>query len=70
MQNRWLDYLIDSSYLGVNRLFVLSFENMTNREVKKYIYSSPNIEMKDYNVIIDRQSFFWLINETWSNNIL
>ena len=32
-QNRYLDYLVDPSFQGVNRLFVLSFENKTDREV-------------------------------------
>ena len=31
-QNRFLDLLIDSSFSGVNRLFVLSFKNENNRE--------------------------------------
>ena len=32
-QNRYLDYLIDPIFQGVNRLFVLSFVNKTDREV-------------------------------------
>ena len=32
-QNRYLDYLIDPRFQGVNRLFVLSFENRTDRIV-------------------------------------
>ena len=30
-QNRYLDYLIDPSFQGVNRLFVLLFENNNGR---------------------------------------
>ena len=30
-QNQYIDYLIDTSFQGVNRLFVLSFEKETNR---------------------------------------
>ena len=30
-QNQYLDYLIDPSFQGVNRLFVLSFENEKQR---------------------------------------
>ena len=33
-QNRYLDYLIDPSFQGVNRLFVLIFEN--NRDQASY----------------------------------
>ena len=32
-QNRYLDYLIDPSFHGVNRIFVLLFENRTDRKV-------------------------------------
>ena len=30
-QNRYFDYSIDPNFQGVNRLFVLSFENRTDR---------------------------------------
>ena len=30
-QNQYIDYLIGTSFQGVNRLFVLSFEKETNR---------------------------------------
>ena len=39
-QKRYLDYLIDPSFQGVNRLFVL-FENSTDREVDN-IFSSKS----------------------------
>ena len=32
-QNRYLDYLIDPSFQGVNRLFVLSFKHKYDRNV-------------------------------------
>ena len=55
-QCRYLNYLIDPSFQGVNRLFVLSFENAKDRTVdKKYI---PNMEIKDYNVFDDGRNFF------------
>ena len=49
--NPYLDYLIDPSFLGVNRLFALSFENNTDRTVyiKHYL---PTVEIKNYNVMI------------------
>ena len=38
-QNRFLNYLIDPSFQGVIRLFILPFENETNREVYTILYS-------------------------------
>ena len=52
-QNRHLDYLIDSSFQGVRGLFVLSFENNTG-QVSYTRYYLPQVEMKDYKVMIDR----------------
>ena len=48
-QNRYLDFLIDPSFQGVNRLFVLSFKDDDGRESHKQYYL-PNIEIKYYNV--------------------
>ena len=56
MQNRYFDYLIDQSFQGVNRHFVLSFQNRTDRTIHK-IYYIPKVELKDY-VIIEEKSFF------------
>ena len=56
-RNRYLYYLIDPSFQGVNRLFVSSFENETDREVRTKYYIS-NVEIKDYNFIIDGRNFF------------
>ena len=57
MPNTYLDYLIDPSFLGVNRHFVLSFENSTDKTVHTKYYL-PTVEKKDDNVMIDRQNFF------------
>ena len=55
-QNSNLNYLIEPSFQGVNSLFILSFENDAQRKSKKrYI---PNVEIKDYNVMIEGKSFF------------
>ena len=52
MQNRYLDYLIDPSFQGVNRLFLLSFEdNMARTGHARYYLLA--VERKDYNVMID-----------------
>ena len=40
-----------SSFQGVNRLFVISFENDAFRTVHTR-YFLPTIEMKDYNIMI------------------
>ena len=55
--NPYLDFLIDPSFQGVNRLFVLSFENKDDRKVNTKYYLQT-VEIKDYNVMIDGQNFF------------
>ena len=57
VQNRYLDFLIDPSFQGVNRLFVLSFEYDDGRESHKQYYLLT-VEIKDYNVMIDGRNFF------------
>ena len=52
-----LNHLIESSFQGINRLFVLAFENDTQRTSNKRYYI-PNVETKDYNVMIDGKNFF------------
>ena len=52
-----MSYLTDPSFHGVNRLFVLPFENETDREVHNKYYL-PNVEIKDCNVIIDGINLF------------
>ena len=49
-----LNYLIDPTFIKVNRLFVLSFEN------EEYFskYYTPEVEIKDLNVLVDGKSFF------------
>ena len=47
--NPCLDYLIDPSFQEINRLFVLSFENSSDRTVHTKYYL-PAIEIKDYNL--------------------
>ena len=52
--NQYLDFLIDP---GVNRIFVLSFENEAQRTSYKRSHL-PTREIKNYNVMIDGQNFF------------
>ena len=56
-RNQYLDYLIDPNLQGVNKLVVLSFENNAHR-ILHTRYFLPTLEMKDYNVMIDRRKFF------------
>ena len=56
-QNANLNHLIEPSFQGINRLFVLAFENDAQRISKKRYYI-PNVEIKDYNVMIDGKNFF------------
>ena len=51
-RNTNLNHLIEPSFQGVNRLFVLAFQDDAQRINKKRYYI-PNLELKDYNVMID-----------------
>ena len=68
-QNRYLNHLINPSFQGVNRVFVLSFENENDRTHS--IYYLPKVEIKDYNAMIDGRNFFDqpinIINKTYEN---
>ena len=52
-----IDTLINRSFQGVNRLFVLAFENENGR-TSHSTYYLPKVEIKDYNVMIDGRNFF------------
>ena len=56
-QNPNLNHLVESSFQGVNRLFVLAFEDDAQRKSNKKYYL-PNVEIKDYNVMIDGKKLF------------
>ena len=58
--NNNLNYLIDPTSTNVNRLFVLSFSR-ANQGYNRDSFSSyygPNVEIKDFNVLIYGKSFF------------
>ena len=55
--NQYLDYLVNPSFQGVRRLSVLSFEDKTQRTSYKWYYL-PIEEIKNYNVMIDREKLF------------
>ena len=58
--NNNLNYLIDPTFTNVNRLFVLSFtrDNAGDKGDSFSHYYVPNVEIKDFNVLIDGKSFF------------
>ena len=63
--NNNLNYLIDPKFTKVNRLFVLSFariageSNITKDRRDSFShYYVPNVEIKDFNVLIHGKSFF------------
>ena len=56
-QNNNLSYLINPTFTKVNRLFVLLFENEDDRRSFSK-YHVPNVQIKDFNVLIDGKSFF------------
>ena len=55
-QNRYLNYLINLSFQGINRRFVLSFENENDR-TSHSTYYLLRVEIKDYIVMIDGRNF-------------
>ena len=55
--NRNLDFLIDPSFWGVNRLFILSFKDRRVWQSYKQFFVST-VEIKDYNVVLDWRNFF------------
>ena len=59
-QNNNLNYLIDPAFTNVNRLFILSFERNIIGDDRDYFshYYVPNVEIKDFNVLIDWKSYF------------
>ena len=59
-QNENLNHLIESSFQSVNRPFFLAFEHDDNNDqrINNKKYYIPNVEIKDYNVMIDGENFF------------
>ena len=52
LQNANLNHLVEPSFQGVNRLFVLAFENVNHRISTRH-YNLPTVEIKDYNILQD-----------------
>ena len=56
-QNRYLNHIINPSFQGVKRLFVLSFEN-EDEGTSHSTYYLPKVVIKDHNVMIDGKNVF------------
>ena len=56
-QNPNLNHLVEPSFEGLNRLFVLAFEDDAQRTTHDSYYL-PAVEIKDYNIIINGENFF------------
>ena len=56
-QNPNLHHLVEPSFQGINRLFVLAFEN-DNDKTSDEKYYLPTVEIKDYNIVINGENFF------------
>ena len=62
--NNNLNYLIDPKFTKFNWLLVLPFERIEENNAKKdhrnyfLLHYAPKVEIRDFNVLIDRKSFF------------
>ena len=56
-QNPNLNHLAEPSFQRINGLFVLAFENDDDRTSHSDYYL-PNVEIKDYNIMINGENFF------------
>ena len=61
--NNNLNILIDPTFTNVNRLFVLAYQNVDDRQSYDEFYLSK-VMVKDCNVIIDKLAFFDLLIKT------
>ena len=59
-QNNNLNYLIDPTFTKANRLFVLWFSRTATGDHRDSFshYHVPNVRIKDFNVLVDGNSFF------------
>ena len=56
-QNPNLNHLVETSFQGVNRFFILAFENDT--QITSYSsHYLPNVDKKDYNIMINGENLF------------
>ena len=55
--NNDLNILVDPTFTNVNRLFVLAYQNVDDRQSYDEFYL-PKVMIKGYNVIVDKLAFF------------
>ena len=60
-QNPNFNHLVEPSFQGINRIFVLAFENDDDR-ISDDEYYLPTVEIKNYNIVVNGENFF-LINQ-------
>ena len=60
-KNNNLNYLIDPTFMNVNRLFVLSFPRNNNNDSRYYFsnYYVPKVRIDDFNVLTDGKSLIF-----------
>ena len=56
-QNPNLNHLVEPSFQGIYRLFVLAFESDDDRTSDNQYYL-PTVEIKDYDIVINGENFF------------
>ena len=56
-RNPNLNHLVEPSFQGINRFFVLAFVGDAQRTSHSNYYL-PNVEIKDYNIMINGENFF------------
>ena len=52
-----MNHLVEPNFQGVNRIFVLTFKNDTQRASSKAYYL-PTVQLKDYNIMIKGENIF------------
>ena len=57
-----LNHLIDPTFIKINKLSFLSFENEKDR-ISFSKYYVPKVEIKDFNVSVDEKTFCWCASE-------
>ena len=55
-----MDYLIDSTFVNINKLFARSLKNSNDDPTRDSFdeYYMPSVEIKDFNALIDNKQFF------------
>ena len=59
-KNNNLDYLINQTFVNINRLFVLSFKNGNDDPIRNYfaVHYMTLVEIKDFNALVYNKPFF------------